>query len=64
MPTSVTVHGDLVYVLNAGDPGNISGFTVHNGDLQPARRIDAAAERGRHAAGARSRSAPTATASS
>ena len=35
MPTSVTVHGDLVYVLNAGDPGNISGFTVRNGDLEP-----------------------------
>ena len=35
MPTSVTVHGDLVYVLNAGDPGNISGFTVRDGDLEP-----------------------------
>jgi len=35
MPTSVTVHGDLVYVLNAGDPGRISGFTVRHGDLQP-----------------------------
>ena len=35
MPTSVTVKGDLVYVLNAGDPGNITGFTVHNGDLEP-----------------------------
>ena len=35
MPTSVTVHRDLVYVLNAGDPGSISGFTVHDGDLEP-----------------------------
>ncbi len=35
MPTSVTVHGDLVYVLNAGDPGNISGFTTRHGDLEP-----------------------------
>src|SRR6185436_3822276 len=35
MPTSVTVHGDLVYVLNAGGAGNISGFSVHQGDLQP-----------------------------
>jgi 6-phosphogluconolactonase (cycloisomerase 2 family) len=34
-PTSVTVHGDLVYVLNAGDPGSISGFSVRNGDLTP-----------------------------
>lgn len=25
-PTSVTVHDDLLYVLNAGDPGNIVGF--------------------------------------
>jgi 6-phosphogluconolactonase len=35
MPTSITVHGDLVYVLNAGDPGSISGFTVNDGDLEP-----------------------------
>ena len=35
MPTSVTVRRDLVYVLNAGDPGSISGFTVHDGDLEP-----------------------------
>jgi DNA-binding beta-propeller fold protein YncE len=35
MPTSVTVHGDLVYVLNAGDPGSISGFRVEAGDLEP-----------------------------
>lgn len=35
MPTSVTVRRGLVYVLNAGDAGSISGFTVRNGDLQP-----------------------------
>ena len=28
MPISVTVHNDLVYVLNAGGSGNISGFRV------------------------------------
>ena len=27
-PISVAVHGDLVYVLNAGDPNNISGFRL------------------------------------
>lgn len=27
-PISVTIHEDLVYTLNAGDTGNISGFTV------------------------------------
>jgi 6-phosphogluconolactonase (cycloisomerase 2 family) len=27
-PISLTVHGDLLYVLNAGSDGNISGFTV------------------------------------
>jgi 6-phosphogluconolactonase (cycloisomerase 2 family) len=35
MPTSVTVHGHLVYVLNAGGPGSISGFTVRRGELAP-----------------------------
>lgn len=35
MPTSVTVDRDVVYVLNAGDPGRISGFTSHDGDLEP-----------------------------
>jgi 6-phosphogluconolactonase (cycloisomerase 2 family) len=34
-PTSVTVHGDLVYVLNAGGAGGISGFTTNHGDLTP-----------------------------
>ena len=27
-PTSLTVHGNLLYVLNAGDSGNITGFIV------------------------------------
>ena len=35
-PISLTVHGGLVYVLNAGGDGNISGFSVDgNGDLTP-----------------------------
>ena len=34
-PTSVTVHGGLVYVLNAGPTSNITGFTVDDGDLEP-----------------------------
>ena len=34
MPISVAVRGNLVYVLNAGGSGNISGFRVrHNGTL-------------------------------
>lgn len=33
-PVSITVHENLVYVLNAGDDGNISGFTIgENGFL-------------------------------
>ena len=36
MPISVTIKGRLVYVLNAGGSGNISGFIVKfNGHLQP-----------------------------
>lgn len=36
MPISVTVHDDLVYVLNAGGSGNISGFTLDDdGGLHP-----------------------------
>ena len=36
MPVSVTVHNDLVYVLNAGGSGNISGFKLHaDGTLHP-----------------------------
>jgi 6-phosphogluconolactonase len=35
-PTSLTVHGDVLYALNAGDTGTISGFRVNNaGDLSP-----------------------------
>ena len=30
MPISLTVHGPLVYVLNAGGSGNISGFWLRN----------------------------------
>src|SRR5262245_20359651 len=26
MPVSLTVHQDILYVLNGGDPGNITGF--------------------------------------
>lgn len=36
MPVSVTVNGDLLYVLNAGGAGGIQGFTVaEDGDLMP-----------------------------
>ncbi|HEX6845644.1 MAG TPA: beta-propeller fold lactonase family protein [Chitinophagaceae bacterium] len=36
MPISVTVHDDLVYVLNAGGSGNISGFRLgDDGTLAP-----------------------------
>lgn len=36
LPISLTVHGGLVYVLNAGGDGNITGFSVDgNGDLTP-----------------------------
>ncbi len=35
-PVSVTVHRDLVYVLNAGGTGNISGFRLYaDGSLHP-----------------------------
>lgn len=37
-PTSVTVRKGLVYVLNAGDPGNLAGFVLRsNGTLMPLR---------------------------
>ena len=36
LPISLTVHGNVLYVLNAGGSGNISGFTVGtSGDLTP-----------------------------
>lgn len=35
-PTSITLYKNLVYVLNAGDTGNISGFVLdQNGKLSP-----------------------------
>lgn len=34
-PSSIAVHGNLVYVLNAGGEGSISGFTVRHGALVP-----------------------------
>lgn len=34
-PVSITVHGDLVYVLNARDGGNIQGFRAFAGRLLP-----------------------------
>ena len=36
LPTSVTIHDDLVYVLNAGGSGNVSGFMLDaDGSLHP-----------------------------
>ena len=35
MPISLTVHGRLVYVLNAGGAGNIAGFRVGRHGLTP-----------------------------
>lgn len=32
LPTSLTVHDNLLYVLNAGGSGNISGFGIGNDD--------------------------------
>jgi 6-phosphogluconolactonase (cycloisomerase 2 family) len=34
-PSSVTVHGSLVYVLNAGGEGIVSGYRLHDGRLHP-----------------------------
>jgi len=34
-PSSVTVHGSAVYVLNAGGAGSVSGFRLHDGRLVP-----------------------------
>jgi 6-phosphogluconolactonase len=35
-PISIAVHGRLVYILNAGGTGNISGFALdHHDDLRP-----------------------------
>jgi len=35
MPTSITVHGDLLYVLNAGGAGSLRGFTIGEDGLEP-----------------------------
>jgi 6-phosphogluconolactonase (cycloisomerase 2 family) len=34
-PASVTVHGNLLYVLNAGGDGNVNGFRIAGGKLHP-----------------------------
>jgi 6-phosphogluconolactonase len=34
LPTSLTVHEDLLYVLNAGGSGSIVGFSVEHGDIE------------------------------
>jgi 6-phosphogluconolactonase len=34
-PISITSHGPLVYVLNAGAPANITGFWLKHGELVP-----------------------------
>jgi 6-phosphogluconolactonase (cycloisomerase 2 family) len=34
-PISVTVHGDLLYVLNSGQGGDIAGFRIRGGVLEP-----------------------------
>jgi 6-phosphogluconolactonase (cycloisomerase 2 family) len=33
LPTSLTIHGHVLYVLNAGGSGNITGFTVRHDGL-------------------------------
>ncbi len=35
MPTSLTTDGRFLYVLNAGNPGNITGFSISAGALTP-----------------------------
>jgi 6-phosphogluconolactonase (cycloisomerase 2 family) len=34
-PTSIAVHGTLVYVLNAGAPASVNGFRLAGGSLEP-----------------------------
>jgi 6-phosphogluconolactonase len=34
-PSSLTLHDHVLYVLNAGGAGNISGFELEHGDLSP-----------------------------
>ena len=45
-PTSLTQHGHVLYVLNAGGAGNITGFVVKHDELDAARRLDASARCG------------------
>jgi 6-phosphogluconolactonase len=41
MPTSIAIHGRLVYILNAAGAGGIQGFQLDNrGDLSPIARSD------------------------
>jgi len=35
MPISLTVHGGVLYVLNAGGSGNVTGFAIHHDALAP-----------------------------
>jgi 6-phosphogluconolactonase len=35
MPISLTMNGDVLYVLNAGSPANITGFTFRHDKLEP-----------------------------
>jgi 6-phosphogluconolactonase (cycloisomerase 2 family) len=35
MPVSLAIHSNRVYVLNAGETANISGFTLSRGELRP-----------------------------
>ena len=48
MPTSLTVHEGLLYVLNAGGAGSIVGFTVDHGDLVAVARVGPPTQRLRH----------------
>ena len=34
-PAGIAVHGNLVYVLDAGGQGHVSGFRIWNGELHP-----------------------------
>ena len=46
LPTSLTVYDDLLYVLNAGGSGNITGFVISwRGRLAQIAELDAPAER-------------------
>jgi 6-phosphogluconolactonase (cycloisomerase 2 family) len=34
-PSSIAVHGNLVYVLNAGGAGSVQGFRIEGGNIRP-----------------------------